>query len=182
MRWWTLGGAVAAIVVVAGCGASSERGGQAGASAGGSARQPESASSAQRSSPPGPPVSPGVSVPGSSAVPGRCLAGRAELAVSPGDPVRRRLCVRPGTVVTLVLRPRVDDKRWERVRSSAPALVVASGWRLEADGTAHAALRSAGARGGEARVTVAARAPDVAGAARPVFTMDVRVVPYPREG
>ncbi len=188
MRWWTLGCAVAAVVVVAGCGASSERGGQAGASAGGSARPPESASSAQGSSPPGSPVSPGVSVPGSSAVPdssavpGRCLAGRAELAVSPGDPVRRRLCVRPGTVVTLVLRPRLDDRRWERVRSSAPALVVASGWRLDADGTAHAALRSAGARGGEARVTVAARAPDVAGAARPVFTLDVRVVPYPREG
>ncbi|MFF8406823.1 acetyl-CoA synthetase [Streptomyces sp. NPDC015684] len=133
-------------------------------------------------------MSPGVSAPGSPAVPGssaasgRCLAGRAELAVSPGDPVRRRLCVRPGTVVTLVLRPRPDDKRWKTVRSSAPALVVASGWRLDADGTAHATLRCAGTRGGEALVTVTAGAPDVAGAARPAFTLDVRVVPYAREG
>ncbi|MFF3917511.1 acetyl-CoA synthetase [Streptomyces sp. NPDC001852] len=102
--------------------------------------------------------------------------------MAPGDPVRRRVCVRPGTEVALILRPRLDDKRWTGVLSSAPALVVASGWRVDGDGTAHATLRCAGTRGGTAQVTAAARAPDVAGAARPVFTLDLDVVPYTREG
>ncbi|WP_319151229.1 hypothetical protein, partial [Streptomyces sp. WI03-4A] len=92
------------------------------------------------------------------------------------------LCVRPGTVVTLVLRPRLDDRRWTAVRSSAPALVVPAGWRVDADGTAHAVLRCAGTRGGGAEVTAAARAPDVAGAARPAFTLRLDVVPHAREG
>ena len=111
-----------------------------------------------------------------------CVAGRTEVAVAPGDPVRRSLCVRPGTVVSLVLRPRADDKRWTAVRSSAPVFVVASGWRLDADGTAHASLRCAGTRGGSAEVTALAKARDVAGEAKIVFTLDVRVVPYTREG
>ncbi|MEU9479805.1 acetyl-CoA synthetase [Streptomyces sp. NPDC048191] len=113
---------------------------------------------------------------------GACVAGHADVSVAPGGPVRHRLCVRPGTVVSLTLRPRADDKRWTGVLSSAPALVVASGWRLDGDGTAHATLRCAGTRGGTARVTAVARTPDVAGAARPVFTLDVDVVPYAREG
>ncbi|OXY91792.1 acetyl-CoA synthetase [Streptomyces diastatochromogenes] len=92
------------------------------------------------------------------------------------------MCVRPGAVVTLVLRPRVDDKRWTGVVSSAPALVVPAGWQVDADGTAHATLRCAGTRGGAARVTVSAKAPDVAGAPRGVFTLDVNVVPYPQNG
>ncbi|MEU5539007.1 acetyl-CoA synthetase [Streptomyces sp. NPDC020362] len=90
--------------------------------------------------------------------------------------------MRPGTVVTLVLRPRTDDKRWTGVGSSAPALVVPSGWHLGADGTAHATLRCAGTRGGAARVTVSAKEPDVAGAPQGVFTLDVSVVPYPQDG
>ncbi|MEW2287405.1 acetyl-CoA synthetase [Streptomyces sp. NPDC047841] len=90
--------------------------------------------------------------------------------------------MRPGTVVSLVLRPRTDDKRWTAVRSSAPAFVPVSGWRVDADGTAHATLRSAGARGGVARITASAEAPDVAGAARVAFVLDVTVTPYPREG
>ncbi|MEV6840585.1 acetyl-CoA synthetase [Streptomyces sp. NPDC051133] len=90
--------------------------------------------------------------------------------------------MRPGTTVTLVLHPRLDDKRWGDVLSSAPALVVPSGRRVDADGTAHAVLRCAGTRGGAAVITVAARAPDVAGAARTAFTLDLTVVPYTREG
>ncbi|MFI1767304.1 acetyl-CoA synthetase [Streptomyces sp. NPDC020800] len=90
--------------------------------------------------------------------------------------------MRPGTVVTLVLRPRVDDRRWTGVRSSAPGLVVPSGWRPEPDGTARTTLRCAGTRGGAARVTVAAKAPDVAGAPQGVFALDVSVVPYPQNG
>ncbi|ARP73873.1 acetyl-CoA synthetase [Streptomyces pluripotens] len=117
-----------------------------------------------------------------SASSGPCRAGHAEVSVSPGDPVRRRLCVRPGAVVTLVLRPRMDDKRWTGVVSSAPALVAPSEWGLDADGTAHATLRCAGTRGGTAKVTVVAKAPDVAGAARPAFTLDVDVVPYAQQG
>ncbi|MGW0211973.1 hypothetical protein ACWDZ8_41830 [Streptomyces sp. NPDC003233] len=53
---------------------------------------------------------------------------------------------------------------------------------MHADGTAHATLRCAGTRGGTAQVTAAAKAPDIAGAARPVFTLDVDVVPYAQEG
>jgi len=85
-------------------------------------------------------------------------------------------------VVSLVLRPRADDKRWTAVESSAPVFVVASGRRLDADGTAHASLRCAGTRGGRAEVTALAKARDVAGEAKIVFTLDVRVVPYTREG
>ncbi|MEU6773697.1 acetyl-CoA synthetase [Streptomyces sp. NPDC046759] len=85
-------------------------------------------------------------------------------------------------MVTLTLRPRPDDKRWTGVLSSAPALVVASGWRLDGDGTARATLRCAGTRGGAAEVTAAAREPDLAGAARTVFTLHMTVVPYAQEG
>jgi hypothetical protein len=76
----------------------------------------------------------------------------------------------------------VDDKRWTAVLSSAPVFVLPSEWRLAPDGTAHASLRCAGTRAGEAKVTALAKAPDVAGAARVAFTLDVSVVPYPREG
>ncbi|MGW5655619.1 acetyl-CoA synthetase [Streptomyces humi] len=72
--------------------------------------------------------------------------------------------------------------RWTGVASSAPGLVPVSGWRVDADGTAHASLRSAGTRGGSSRVTARAKAPDVAGAARVAFTLEVTVTPYPREG
>ncbi|MFF0018891.1 acetyl-CoA synthetase [Streptomyces sp. NPDC005374] len=92
------------------------------------------------------------------------------------------LCVRPGAVVSLVLKPRADDRRWTAVRSSAPVFVVVSGWQVDADGTARAALRCAGTRGGTADVTVRAKAPDVAGAARVALTLRVDVVPYPTQG
>ncbi|MFJ9542824.1 acetyl-CoA synthetase [Streptomyces sp. NPDC101225] len=82
----------------------------------------------------------------------------------------------------MVLEPRTDDRRWTAVNSSAPVFVVATGWRVGRDGTAQASLRCAGTRGGSSRITVLAKAPDVAGAARPAFTLNVSVVPYPREG
>ncbi|MGW0883456.1 acetyl-CoA synthetase [Streptomyces sp. NPDC002671] len=110
------------------------------------------------------------------------MSGEVEVGVAPGDPVRRALCVRPGTVVTLVLEPRVDDKRWVDVHSSASALVLPAGWQVATAGGARATLRCAGTRFGSAEVTVTAKAPDVAGAARTVFTLDVTVVPYARNG
>jgi hypothetical protein len=85
-------------------------------------------------------------------------------------------------VVSLVLRPREDDKRWTDVQSSAPVFVLASGRKLDADGTARTSLRCAGTRGGTADVTALAKAPDVAGAARVAFTLHVNVVPYPTQG
>lgn len=90
--------------------------------------------------------------------------------------------MRPGTVVSLVLEPRTDDKRWTAVRSSAPVFVLVSGWQLGADGTARVSLRCAGTRGGTAEVTAFAKAPDVAGAARGTFTLHVNVVPYTTQG
>ncbi|MEU2734230.1 acetyl-CoA synthetase [Streptomyces sp. NPDC007095] len=111
-----------------------------------------------------------------------CSAGRVEVTVSPGDAVERRLCVRTGTVVSLTLRPRADDRRWTAVRSAAPAAVLVSGWRVDADGTGRATLRCASVRGGAAGITVTAKAPDVAGAARTAFTLRVSVVPYAKEG
>jgi hypothetical protein len=126
------------------------------------------------SSPPKePPTHPGTA----SASPG-CVAGHAQVTVSPGDAPEQRLCVRPGAVVSLVLKPRADDKRWTAVQSSAPVFVVASGWQLDGRGNAHASLRCAGTRGGTAKVTALAKAPDVAGAAKAAFTLDVSVVPY----
>ncbi|WP_369251737.1 acetyl-CoA synthetase [Streptomyces sp. R41] len=117
-----------------------------------------------------------------SASAGSCAAGHTQVTVSPGDAVEQRLCVRPGTVVSLVLRPRTDDKRWTAVQSSAPVFVLASGWQVAADGTARASLRCAGTRGGTAVITALAKAPDVAGAARAAFTLHVSVVPYPTNG
>ncbi|WP_406179547.1 acetyl-CoA synthetase [Streptomyces canus] len=111
-----------------------------------------------------------------------CVSGRAEVHFSPGDAVVQRLCLRPGAVVSLVLEPRTDDRRWTAVLSSAPAFVLASGWRVDADGTARASLRCAGTRGGTAQVTARAKAPDVAGAARVAFTLHVDVLPYPTQG
>ncbi|WP_327432933.1 acetyl-CoA synthetase [Streptomyces sp. NBC_01236] len=113
---------------------------------------------------------------------GACAAGHAEVTVSPGDAADQRLCVRPGTMVSLVLKPRTDDKRWTALQSSAPVFVLASGWQLDADGTARASLRCAGARGGTAEITALAKAPDVAGAARVAFTLHVSVVPYTTQG
>ncbi|MFL5997787.1 MAG: acetyl-CoA synthetase [Streptomyces sp.] len=128
----------------------------------------------------------GGSPSGSAAAPrpseASCVSGRAEVLVSPGDAVVQRLCLRPGAVVSLVLKPRADDRRWTAVRSSAPVFVLASGWRVDADGTARATLRCAGTRGGTAEVTARAKAPDVAGAARVAFTLHVEVLPYPTQG
>ncbi|MEU9170308.1 acetyl-CoA synthetase [Streptomyces sp. NPDC048420] len=111
-----------------------------------------------------------------------CLSGHVEVTVSPSDAVVQRLCLRPGAVVSLVLAPRADDRRWTAVRSSAPVFVLVSDWRVDADGTARASLRGAGTRGGTAEVTALAKAPDVAGAARVAFTLHVDVVPYPTQG
>ncbi|MCX5049287.1 MULTISPECIES: acetyl-CoA synthetase [unclassified Streptomyces] len=85
-------------------------------------------------------------------------------------------------MVTLVLKSRTDDKRWTAVQSSAPIFALVSEWQLEADGSARASLRCAGTRGGTARITASAKAPDVAGAARVAFTLDVSVVPYTTQG
>ncbi|MET7699606.1 hypothetical protein, partial [Streptomyces sp. NPDC005485] len=126
--------------------------------------------------------SPSVPAPTPSASAAPCAAGHTEVTVSPGDAVEQRLCARPGTVVTLVLRPRIDDKRWTAVHSSAPVFVLPSGWRVGPDGTARAEVRCAGTRAGAAKVTAMAKAPDVAGAARVAFTLDVTVVPHPKEG
>jgi hypothetical protein len=91
------------------------------------------------------------------------------------------LCARPGTIVSLVLQPRTDHQRWTAVHSSAPIFVVVSGWRVDADGTAHASLRCAGTRGGSATITALAEAPAAAGAAHGAFTLDMTVIHYTRE-
>ncbi|WP_262059452.1 hypothetical protein [Streptomyces sp. STR69] len=165
MRWWAGVWTVAVAVVLAGCHASAGGGPVGGASQSGAS-----------------PTGGRPSATGSSASAGNCAAGRTEVVVGPGDAVARRLCVRPGTVVSLVLRPRVDDKRWTAVRSSAPVFVLVSGWRVDSDGTARASLRCAGTRAGAAEVTASAKAPDVAGAARTAFTLHVSVVPYTTQG
>ncbi|MFF7645800.1 acetyl-CoA synthetase [Streptomyces canus] len=105
-----------------------------------------------------------------------------EVTVAPGDPVRQQVCVRPGTVVSLVLRPRTDGKRWTALHSSAPVFVLPSGWQLGADGTARALLRCAGTRGGVADVTALAKEPDLAGAGGVAFTLQVNVVPHTTAG
>lgn len=180
MRWVTGGWIVAGAFVLAACG------GSAGTPAAGRSATPSGGTPSRTSgTAPRPSAAPSSTAPGpspSSTVSGGCLAGRVEVVVRPGDGAGRRLCVRPGAVVSLVLGARSDDRRWTAVRSSAPVLVVVSGWRVGGDGTGYATLRCAGARGGAAQVTVSAKAPDVAGAAGVAFTLDVTVVPYGREG
>ncbi|MFI7400769.1 hypothetical protein ACIBW9_09800 [Streptomyces sp. NPDC049541] len=182
MRWWSGARVIAGMVVLAACGTSAGGGstGPASASGSNSARPSPTAPTATPASPSGPGPSRSATPPSTPAR--HCAAGHTEISVAPGDAVERRLCVRPGTVISLVLRPRTDDKRWKAVNTSAPALVPASGWRLDADGTAHATLRCAGTRGGEAVVTALAKAPDVAGAARAAFTLRISVVPYTTQG
>lgn len=188
MRWWAVGWMVAGMVVMAACSSSSD--GDAAArpsgsrsaepSTGASTHTSASPSMSESASPPsGRPSAPAGSP--STTVQG-CAAGHTKVAVSPGDKVERKLCVRPGTEVSLVLHPRADDKRWTGVQSSAPVFVLVSGWRVASDGTAYATLRCAGTRAGNAKITGLAKAPDVAGAADGAFTLDISVVPYPRQG
>jgi hypothetical protein len=196
MRWWTGAWMVAGIVILAGCGAS-PGGGSAGrpsgsTSAGPSAGAPTHASGVPSPSAPANPTAsatekgPSRGTSGPAATPAAsetsCAAGHVTVTVAPGDAVERRLCVRPGTVVSLVLQARSDGKRWSAVHSSTPVFVLASGWKADADGTAHASLRCANTRGGTARVTALAKTPDIAGAARGAFILEVSVVPYPKEG
>jgi hypothetical protein len=188
MRWWAVGGMVAGMVVLAACSGSTDGGSAPGPSgsrsaepsAGAPTHTSASASMGETASPTAGSPSVPASVP-STSVKG-CAAGHVKVAVSPGDRVERQLCVRPGTTVSLVLRPRADDKQWTGVQSSAPVFVLVAGWRVDADGTAYATLRCAGTRAGKAKITGLAKAPDVAGAAHGAFTLDVGVVPYPREG
>jgi len=187
MRWSAGWWVVAGVVVLAACGASTD-GGSAGGPSGSRSPTPSTGTSAATSaspsasgsaSPTG--QSPSVSAPAPSASAAGCAAGHTEVTVSPGDAAELRLCARPGTMVSLVLRPRTDDKRWTTVLSSAPVFVLPAGWQVDADGTARAVLRCASTRAGAAKVTALAKAPDVAGAARVAFTLDVVVVPYPKE-
>lgn len=187
MRWWTGVWAVAGAAVLVACGTSA--GGPSGPSGGsGGATEPSGGTSTRASAVPSPSPSSSVSPTGRSpsgnpsGSAASCVSGRAEVHFSPGDAVVQRLCLRPGAVVSLVLEPRTDDRRWTAVLSSAPAFVLASGWRVDADGTARASLRCAGTRGGTAQVTARAKAPDVAGAARVAFTLHVDVLPYPTQG
>lgn len=165
MRCWAGWWVAAGVALLAACS------GSAGGAAGGP--------SGSRSS--GPSPSPSASATGSSAA-GSCAAGHTEVTVVPGDAAERPLCVRPGAVVTLILRPRADDRRWTAVHSSAPVFVLVSGWQVGADGTARADLRCAATRAGAAEVTVLAKAPDLAGPAHTAFTLHVSVVPYAKEG
>jgi len=182
MRWWTAGWMVVGVVVLSACSVSTG-GGSAGEAPGSRPAGPSTGGPTRTSAPGGPagedppasPTTPSVSTAG-------CAAGHTEVTVRPGAAVVQRLCVRPGTEVTLVLEPRTDDKRWRAVRSSAPAFVLQTGWRVDADGTARASLRCTRTRAGAAKVTALAKTPDVAGAARVAFTLHVTVVPYPREG
>jgi len=186
MRSWAGGWIVAGVFVLAACGASAGDGSAAGPSGSRSAGLSGAPSSAAQASPTVPATPTGPSPSGPATTPpasaGSCAAGEATVTVAPADASDQRLCVRPGTVVSLVLEPRTDDKRWTDVQSSAPVFVLPTGWRLDADGTARASLQCAGTRAGTADVTALAKAPDVAGAPRVAFTLHVNVVPYTTQG
>lgn len=183
MRWSAGCWAAAGMVVLAACGGSTGSGPTGGSSENRSPGPSTASGSPSASEPASPGVpSPSVSAGTPSASASTCVAGHAEVTVSPGDAVEQRLCARPGTVVSLVLRPRIDDKRWTAVHSSVPVFVLPSGWRVAPDGTARAEVRCAGTRAGIAEVTATAKAPDVAGAARVAFTLHVTVVPHPNQG
>ncbi|MFJ5307538.1 hypothetical protein [Streptomyces sp. NPDC088350] len=177
MGAWAKVWMVAGVFALASC-TSSAAGGHGGTPSGSRPAQPSRHTSTP--TPTSAPSSRSATTPPASS--GSCAAGHAEVTVGPGDAVERRLCVRPGTVVTLVLKPRTDDRRWTALHSAAPVFVVVSGWQPASDGSARASLRCAGTRAGTARITATAKAPDVAGAARVAFTLDVNVVPYTTQG
>ncbi|MFJ9150429.1 hypothetical protein ACIRP7_20640 [Streptomyces sp. NPDC102270] len=185
-----MGWVIAGMVVLMACGGSS--GGPSGSgSATPSTGAPTSESGAPRTTPAASPsVSPTASPTGRSpsasasapSSPKTCATGHVDVTVSPDDPPRQQVCVRPGTTVSLVLRPRTDGKRWTAVRSSARVFVLPSGWQLDADGTARASLRCAGTRGGAADITALAKEPDLAGTGSVAFTLQVNVVPHTTAG
>lgn len=179
MRWWAGGWVTVGVVVLVACGGSSGGPSEGGSGTPTSGAPTSSTPGASHVSPTGPSRSGSASTPSSLE---SCATGQVELTVSPDDPVRQRMCVRPGTVVSLVLRPRTDGRRWTAVRSSAPVFVVPSGWQVAADGTAGASLRCAGTRGGAADITVLAKEPDLAGVGRAAFTLQVNVVPHTTAG
>lgn len=183
MRWWAGGWLIAGAIVLVACGGSS-----GGPSEGGSSTPPTGAATGTASGGPtsasasaSPSSSPSPSSPSPSSA-RTCVSGNVTVTVSPGDPVRRQICVRPGTVVSLVLRPRTDGKRWTAVRSSAPVFVLPSGRHVDADGTLRAPLRCAGTRGGAADITTLAKEPDLAGPGGVAFTLRVNVVPHTTAG
>jgi hypothetical protein len=190
MRWWTAGWMVAGVVALAACSASPGNR-SAGAPSENHSMEPTTSSappaspvpaappSTRTQSPTGP--SPSAPAPSSSPSATGCVAGQTEITITPSDPPRRQLCARPGTTVSRVLQPRTDHKRWKAVHSSAPIFVLVSGWRVDADGTAHASLRCAGTRGGSAIITALAKAPAASGSAHGVFALDMTVIHYARE-
>ncbi|MGK3944337.1 hypothetical protein ABK046_38680 [Streptomyces caeruleatus] len=178
MRWWAGGWLIAGAIVLVACGGSS-----GGPSEGGSSTPPTGAATGTASG--GPTSASASESPSSSPSPSSaktCVSGNVTVTVSPGDPVRRQMCVRPGTVVSLVLRPRTDGKRWTAVRSSAPVFVLPSGRHVDADGSLRASLRCAGTRGGAADITTLAKEPDLAGPGGVAFTLRVNVVPHTTAG
>jgi hypothetical protein len=186
MRWWAGVWAVAGVAVLVACGTSAGGPGPSDRTTSGGAPTRTSAvpTPVPSVSPTGesPSRNPSASATAPPPSTASCVSGRAEVTVGPGDAVVQRLCARPGTVLSLVLKPRADDRRWTAALSSAPVFVLVSGWEVDGDGTARAALRCAGTRGGTAEITVRAKAPDVAGAARVAFTLHVDVRPRTTQG
>jgi len=105
---------------------------------------------------------------------------QGELQVCVDAQLEESLSVRPGAVVSLFLRARAVGN-WAGIVSSAPTLALPTGWRVDPDGTAYAAVRCAGARGGKADITVTTQAPDPAGPAPVAFILRLSVVPRRKE-
>ncbi|MFE4869771.1 acetyl-CoA synthetase [Streptomyces sp. NPDC056682] len=85
------------------------------------------------------------------------------------DPAARRLCVRPGTTVTVVLEPRPGGS-WPPPHTSSPMLATVTATATDRDGTSHVTLRAA--RTGS--VTITWGPVDA-----PAFTLQLDVAAYP---
>ncbi|MGW2425401.1 hypothetical protein ACWC0C_40235 [Streptomyces sp. NPDC001709] len=104
----------------------------------------------------------------SSASPG-CVAGSTTLAHGPRDASVHHLCVRSGTTVTVILKPR-EQGRWPLPRSSNPMLALVTSSATDSEGVTRVTVRAA--RTGAVTVTWGPQS-------APLFTLRLSVAAYP---
>ncbi|WP_225095800.1 acetyl-CoA synthetase [Streptomyces sp. CoH27] len=98
----------------------------------------------------------------------RCIAGAATVTHASGDASTQSLCVRSGTTVTVVLKPRAQGS-WPQPRSSNPMLALVTSSATDGQGVTRVTVRAA--RMGAVTVTWGP-------ASAPLFTLRLSVAAY----
>lgn len=119
-------------------------------------------------SPPSPSTRP-PSPHGTASTSPACVAGATTVIHQPGDASVQNLCVRSGTTVTVVLKPRAHGS-WPQPRSSNPMLALVTSSTTDDKGGCRVTVRAA--RIGSASITWGPQS-------APVFTLRLSVAAYP---